>query len=851
MQNAQTSFSSAVQRPWNAKWIWHPPRECMDNLHGLARRVIELDQSSGTFICHVSCNSLYDLYINGRHVGRGPNPSYPDAQYFDTHDVTQYLRAGENLVAVRCYNFGPTMQSMLQQNPGPGGLILEIEQDGKPIVITDERWKIIQDPSRKQMTEPISGHRGGFKEACDGRQEMVGWENRINGFDDSTWLAAQVVAGADDGPFKLIPREIPPLRFTSVSPIESYFHTCGCTYGGETSDVIHPEALLRDDGSETIVKPMRRDFAPSLIIDFGKGVYGRFEIEFTDGGSGGTVELSYGESLNLTVVDRYVLRPGAQRYSPIERRGGRYLMLSFRGCEKPVHIRRVVCHEQSYPVEPRGHFSCSDALLNRIWEVGKDTSRACMQDHFEDCPWREQTLYTGELVISGVMSYYAWGDQFLARKCLRQFARTQQEDGFILPFGPAPKMHFVLPEYPACWIISIWQHHLHWDDAALVKELWPAVKGCVRWYADRSDSRGFFKRRPEEPNSRFIDNLSNLEADDELAAEQMFYCHALRCASKLAGAIGLETEHCELQRQSDELAKQIERAFWSEEKQCLLDTLLPVERNVTQITNGLAVLWDILPRAKWPALLDVLVSSRRAPAIRAGNMSYHMTEALAHAGRYDMALARIREYWGEMLARGATQFWEVFDPVSPAASWPQRLWSLCHAFCAGAVYSLPAQFAGIRALAPGFSHVQIAPKLADLHWIRTSVPTPRGDVSVMAMRSTGESCMNEVIARVPADVTIDLIVQLPQRDAWNVIVDGNDLPLRFARATLSDRGELHQIHPHLEHAELEANDVRLRFAAANTAFEVCVRAANGVGPAATRITVAEVAGDWRAAPPPV
>jgi hypothetical protein len=824
----------------------------MVNFHVQIRRVVNLPESFQTAICHLSANSFYDLFINGKHTGRGPSPSFPAAQYFDTHNLSSQLRPGKNLIALRCYNFGKDMKSVLEQCPGEGGLIVQLECDGNPVAVTDTTWKVLQDPSRQQITEPITGHRGGFKEICDGRNEILGWFNDIS-FDDTSWSDAVVTGPAEGGAFKqLIPREIPFLRTTTVFPVDAYFHSGGCAYGGETYEVIHPSALLVDDDSATIVQTLKPEFPPSILIDFGRAVFGRFEIEFSDGGEGGTtVEISYGESLNLTVVDRYTLRRGAQSYSPVERRGGRYLALTFRNLTHPVRICRVACHEQSYPVERLGNFSCSDPLLNRIWEVGLETSRNCMQDHFEDCPWREQTLYSGEIVVSGIMASYAWGDQFLARKCLRQFARTQRDNGEILPCGPAPKQLFILPEYPACWIIALWHHQLYWNDLDLMRELWPAVLKCLQWYKDRSDVRGFFVRRPDEPNSRFIDNLSNLEADDELAAEQIFYCHALRCAARLAQSLGQDDTHRQLMQSGECLARNIEQAFWSEERQCLLDTLKPVARNITQITNGLALLFDIVDRRKQSQLIDVLLSPHRAPAVRAGNMAYHMVEALAHVGQHDAVLARIREYWGEMLARGATQFWEVFDPESPAGSWPQRLWSLTHAFCAGPVYSLPAHFGGIRPLEPGFSHAEIAPKLVDLHWIKASVTTPRGEIDVTATRARGLGGFHEIEFSSGANMRVDAVVELPHRDAWNVTVNGVDVPLRLDRPAIAEQSLLSQIHPQMMLAELEKQSVRLRFRESDRPLHVRVRAATGNGPAASRIVVAEVAGDWRAAPPPV
>lgn len=822
----------------------------MDNYHLLARRVFTRPANFGQVICHLSCNSLYELWVNGQRVGRGPNPSFPGYLYFDSHDITALLRPGENVIAIHAYNFGPTMQSTLGQNPGPGGLIVQIENDGQLLLVTDECWRVIQDPSRKQHTYPISGHRGGFKEICDGRVTLGEWQ--ALSFEDSGWEPAFVIGTASAEPFGFpIPSEIPPLRTATVFPVNSYFHTSGHTYGGKRNDVARPDALLVDDDNCTVIQPLSPDFAPSLLIDFGRGVYGRFEIHIQDGGDGGaTIELSYGESLHLTLVDRYIVRPGAQCYTPFERRGGRYVQLTFRNCISPIRIRHVVCHEQSYPAVQQGEFVCSDAQLNQIWRVGRDTSLANMHDHFEDAPWREQTLYAGDLVNSARIAYYVWGDEALARKCLQQFARLQNEDGLIPLFGPAPKSHFVLPEYPALWITSVWNHYLHWGDHKLLAELWPFVCRCLKWYADRSDQDGLFVRRPDEPWGVFIDNLSNITATEDLAAEQMVYCQAVRHAGLMAEMLGDVARSEDLSQLAERLKSAIETRYWSDEHECLVDSRSPGHEGVTQATNGLALFLDMVRPSRRAALKEVLSCRSKAPPVRAGNLAHTMVEALVHRDQPQEALDRIREYWGGMLDRGATQYWEVFDPESPEGAMPQRLWSLSHAFCAGPAYALPAYFGGIRPLKPGFESVIIRPKLADLSWLKATVPTPRGQIQVRCHAVSGSDGSRYVECGIPENVEATVVLETRTRDIWSVWLNGQEVPIPRNGQSLSSR-QSSEIHPSLLEATLSVAGIELRFGASPSKLDLHFEVRRTMGCMGRRIIVAEPGDQWDAAPKPV
>ena len=756
---------------WSANWIWCQPEEDDRNQHLLVRREFSLDNLPESMYCFVSANSIYELYINGKKVGRGPNPSYPKWQYYDAYDVSAYLRDGENVIAAYCYNFGTQMQSVLDQCPGPGGFILQLESEGLVELTTDGEWRILYDPPQKRFTDPISGHRGGFEEVYDAGKEVLGWKDL--GFDDSSWPKASVLGSVGCEPWtNLIPREIPYLRYERVFPQDAFFHTCGLAYGGTKYDVQAPDSLWRDDDSCAIVEPLRKDFSPSIIVDFGVSIYGYFELEIVDS-QGGIIELSYGESLNMTHVDTLIMRKGYQKYRPFERRGGRYLMLTFSDCPGPVLLRRVVCYRQSYPVKYSGDFHCSDELLNRIWEVGQYTVQMCMQDHYEDCPWREQTLYSGDLAVGALLSYYAFGTQDLARKAFRQFARLQDENGLIPALGPTPSTALpYLAEYPAFWVIALWDYYMYWGDEDLLQEVFTTLKACMRWYESHTDEDGLFIRLPDEPRQPFIDNLSNIPARDKLAAEHIIICEAHRLAAKIGEVLGDTEWFAEMRRKADRMPPVINRLFWSDQSQSFIDSLEGGRPTVTQITNGLALLYDITDSSKKWALFQVLLDPAKAPPIRAGYMNYYMIEALIHAGLFQEALDRIREYWGGMIARGATTFWEVFDPESPDGTMPERLWSLCHEFCAGPVYSLPANIGGIKPLEPGFQRVRVAPNLVDLDWVRTTVPTPNGNLTLICHQVRSNRQLLDMTLTLPPGTSAEILVPMRDRDRRRVYVNG-------------------------------------------------------------------------------
>ncbi len=772
-----------------AYWIWHAPVQKMHNFHLLARKAFSLLGDVKRATCLISANNAYELYINGNWVGRGPVRSYPEWQYYDEYDVSAALQSGDNVVAVHAYSHGGQHDGGLGQLPGPGGLIVKLTvglTDGSAVTVgADDSWRVLRAPQYQIDAEHVTRHRQDFKEVYDAAREIADW--REVQFDDSGWPPAAVLGPVPTEPFAhLIPRDIPFFTSEPVWPVNAFGHVSGCAYGFSEHDINNPEALRRDDGEVAEIFPLHDDFEVQIILDFGRPTVGRFHLDVADCG-GGEIFISYGDSLDLTRTDRLILRPGPQHYQPYERRFGRYVMLTCRDLPGPLKLRGAWFELVTYPVQEQGEFACSDAMLNRIWDVGRWTLRMNMHDHYEDCPWREQTLYCGDLRVSALLAYYAYGDYALARNSLTKLARIQEGDGRIPNHGPVPHGFKVIPEYPALWLIALADYWQHSSDLSLVEELWGNVERLLEWYHSWGDERGLMKQLPTDKRSDFVDNLAGVKMDGQVLAVQALYHHALLSAAVLADAVSDETLARTLRERAQRLGAAINELYWDEELQayvdCLTDAGEPASRctpdvepggdtgtGLNQISNGLVLYCGLVPVERRAGTLAVLLDPGLAPPVRAGYMNYYVTEALFAAARPTEAVQRIRDYWGGMIERGATTFWEVFDTTTSRGELPDRLWSLCHEFCCGPVHSLPAHVLGVQPIRPGFARTRIAPEPGDLRWARGSIPTPRGPVEVCWQRAD-EGIGFELEVAWPAGMSVELAVPIYRPDAPQVYAD--------------------------------------------------------------------------------
>jgi len=724
---------------WSASWIWHPPTGAPDNFYLYARREFTLDAMPKRARVFVTAGSLYKLYLNGRYVGRGPNPADPSHYYYDVHEVASLLVPGANVIAAVCYNYGPESKGVIGQNWGRGAFILELRAGhaDTPLVVTDRSWKVIQAPEWDQSSPINCTLYADYKEYFDSRKELCGWMSA--GFDDRAWREPDVLGAPPIEPYtRLVEREIPFLGGERVYPVNAFRESASVTYAWRDDwEVYHEQSLVKGHphaakGKCVEVFKTHADFSPGIILDFGRDVTGYPEIAIKASG-GGIIDVLYGEDLRLVRVDRFTLKGGPQTLEPFNRRTFRYMKLLFQETRQRIEIERVSLKMDTYPVEYKGSFSCADPLLNRIWDVGRYTMRISMLDHFVDCPWRERTIYGGDVYNENLIAHYAFGDPRLNRKTLRQMFALQHDAGALPPYGPYRGCDSFYPSWAAFLCLAFLDHYDFTGDRAFLDELWPRFVRMIDWTIGEldantppligtPDARATFHDWSKAPKTRF-------------GASSVFpFYLVMRRSADLASSLGRKDEAARCASAAARMGEAI-RKHMIDDRGFAVPYPLTAHARPTQPDNAYLLWSGLLDADEAGALAAKLLSPELSP-IDTPFHALFVAEGLFDHGTADDALAFIRSYFGSMLDRGATTFWEHFHQADPPGLINSS--SLCHGWSAGPVYSLPAHVLGVRPLEPGFARILIEPRHGGLPWAKGCVPTPHGLCSVNWTRNDGE-----------------------------------------------------------------------------------------------------------------
>lgn len=202
---------------WKAKWIWDDGEERPRNYYLCFRKRIYINKKIKSALLHITADSRYLLYINGRLAGHGPVRCWPHEQSFDTYDVLNELIEGKNVIAVMVSHFGI---STFQYIEGRGGLLVQLDlTDCNNSLLcfgTDGSWKNKPHDGYERNSVRVSCQQP-WVEMYEASLFSDGWKDI--GYDDCSWSPVRVIGDAGMDPWgNPVRRDIPFLREDIVYP---------------------------------------------------------------------------------------------------------------------------------------------------------------------------------------------------------------------------------------------------------------------------------------------------------------------------------------------------------------------------------------------------------------------------------------------------------------------------------------------------------------------------------------------------------------------------------------------------------------------------------------------------------
>ena len=715
-------------------------------------------------LLRIAAENYYVLFVNGIFVGRGPVRGTFAVNYFDTYDVRQLLREGENHIAVMVQS----MNVIGNFNSYPAGCALLAEMPGS--FKTDTSWKVRQMPGWLNSEEFFSMQHG-FRVEMDLRK--TAGENWRLGEGTANWAKASIFASEALSRKALRPRGIPELTPAMESPqllkagritLEPASDDHDFRKRADTGDM-HPITPKQEgDDAWSVPLPSETEEITALIYDFGSPRIGYFDFTVTgDNLDGVRLDVIYGEELwngRLRTVyplsiysftDTYYLRDGENHIEhPFEMHGASMLQLNFSrtspGVASAVRISNVCCAECRYPYKPDTQFHCSDPVLEHIWEMCRETMAACTTDVFLDCPWREHAFWINDLLVENRSSLMLFGPADVHRHAFDVLFSQQFPNGWISGVAPdtctAEK-----PQNLMCptmlFLFTVMEDYLMESaDTATVKRYLPNLKKVLDAFEATADETGLIKSLRQD--SSFYDwGFEQNHITFHNARESMLnslYIGALKCYLRLCEYTCTAcAEAAELKQRIARVSCALRSFLATDEatgRKTIMDNAFLISQDgktrtpitmQSELSQALAVLSGALSPEENADLLKNLADGKlhRSELYLQGIVF----QALAANGYAEEALRRLRKYWSTAIAHGAKTI-----PESAIYGYGREMFwesgSLCHGFSTCPTDFFRNVILGIRPLKPGFEEFTVNPLPCGLSYASGKVYTPFGTIIV-------------------------------------------------------------------------------------------------------------------------
>lgn len=664
-------------------WICHAESQGKSNLLLQFRREFEAPRGQDAVV-RIHANQQYKLYLDGALQGRGIAPSCFAYPYYYEY---RFACPEKFCLGVLVYGVGEDIPLVTEQNKGPVCLNMEVCVGGKRYV-TDESWRCRPDPayfrdtmsSLDPMANRISAW-GGFKEIYDTCLQDDSWLQV--GYDDSHWQSAQACQRANELYGFPSAAEAPaPVLAEKVFP-----------------SVIQTDANLgraKVRGKRVFLYAEHPGSFPAALFDFGREVVGYLTLRVR-GERGSSLSLWYGESPDMLRTDTFLLNGQEQILKPFQRKALRYMKISANGGGVPSVVDEVELDLTHFPLEEREKLHFEDTLLQKVYDVSLYTTKLASQYHFEDSVYREQMQWLLDSRIMSLVHYECFGETRLAEKAVRQFCRTQREDGSIRAAGPQ-ECEQLLPDF-CLHFVSMVEEFLHYSGKRADAEILQTLEKLFGWLRANENAEGMLDVDGKAGWWCFLD-WAPLDKRGCVTALNCLYYRALQSYARILAGEGLPCG--EWQKKAHTLRKNINERMFDAQKGLYCDCFAEGRQSssCSQQSGMYALICGVAEEPE-PLLEKLCAEDFAGVRINGAFLMCLSVDYLLEKGCIARAKRWIDRYWGEMLRRGATTWWETFDMSTPPASVPYAYSknnatylheyipvSYCHAWGAGIAYSL-------------------------------------------------------------------------------------------------------------------------------------------------------------------
>lgn len=480
-----------------------------------------------------------------------------------------------------------------------------------------------------------------------------------------------------------------------------------------------------------------------IVFDFGKEIQGgvRLLTHYIENGS--PVRIRFGESFTESLAplgvknatNDHSLRDFSVSLPQLSdgcygQTGFRFVCLEF--CGGTYRLKNVYAKSVTEKREIAGSFRCNDERLNEIYSVAQRTLLLCLQGGMIwDGIKRDRLVWIGDLHPETLGVLYTTADAENVANCIDFGAEETPPTDWM-------NGHTA---YSFWWILALYDYHRFTGDKAKVGlyiDYLAKLIGNTNKFVSENGETDFPNYFLDWPTSGTADAVIGCNALLKIAAEK---------GGELLRVFGKD----------DFAAREIVRKLAS------ANNAEPVAKQ--------AVAMNYLAGNEDKKIASEKLAAGGAKGLSTF-MSYYVLTAAKRCCGAETAVKMLKDYYGGMLDKGATSFWEDFDVewikdsgrIDDLPEDGQKdihgdygkfcytgfRHSLCHGWSCGPIAFLTENVLGVH-VSDGGKKITVEPSLCGLEFADGSIPTPYGKAEIRVRRAGSET---EVEITAPNEVEI-------------------------------------------------------------------------------------------------
>lgn len=409
---------------------------------------------------------------------------------------------------------------------------------------------------------------------------------------------------------------------------------------------------------------------------------------------------------------------------------------------RPFRFVDIIALDHPIALDPNGWFfeeqnylgltrpaHCSDAAIERIWNMAERTAHCCTEAIYMDNSEREHTQWIDNAAPLIAVGCWRYGDYERASAFLFRYLQTQMKNAEYPGYFPGSWAgRKPLQCHQALLILAVVRYFEWTGDLDFASRAWPHLILLLDHFRSHRDGQGLLK----DIDVCFFDwgvqfySYERYWTEKEsirsgrLCAINAYFVGILRAVARLREATDKESARL-LRSEADETASAIMSAFYRPEVGLLVDGIenYDAEERFSEVSQTLFA-WLVKPGGEEAGeMLDQMLRANHVVPASA-HFLFQWLSAFFENDRGAIALDVLKQRFQAHFEADAQTVWESWCATA----------STCQGTGAAPAYILAKYLSGVVPQSPGFSSVLLKPQTCGLNSFAADITLPAGLVRV-------------------------------------------------------------------------------------------------------------------------